>query len=169
MKKLSGAAGLHRAFEIGLMLKAFFAALEALGGIVAFLIPQSFILRLIVRLTQQGRIASSDNAIVTFLLHSAQNFSISTRHFVGIYLLIHGIIKLLVLAGLWREKSWAYPLAMIVFLLFILYQLYRFTLTHSPWLMLLTVFDLAVLWLIWNEYRARRAPPGVRLPAQRPS
>jgi uncharacterized membrane protein len=56
----------------------------------------------------------------------------------------------------WREKRWAFPVAIAVFLLFIVYQLYRFTLTHSPWLMLLTLFDVAVLWLIWNEYRTER-------------
>lgn len=147
---------LHRAFEVSIGLKALFALLEVAGGIIAFVIPQQFILRLIVRLTQQGGILHPSNAIGAFLLHSAQNFSISTRHFVGIYLLTHGIIKLVVILALWREKIWAFPLAMVVFVLFIVYQLYRFSFTHSPWLMLLTIFDLAVLWLIWNEYRARR-------------
>src|SRR5579862_1032211 len=158
MNKMLDATNLHRAFEVSLILKAMFAVLEAAGGVIAFLIPQDFILRVIVELTQHGRIANPDNAVVAMLLQWAENFSISTRHFVGMYLLAHGIIKLVVLVGLWREQRWAFPLAFVVFLLFILYQLYRFTLTHSPWLMLLTLFDLAVLWLIWNEYRAQRRP-----------
>jgi len=158
MNQVFDGKNLHRAFEVSIALKAFFAVLEAAGGLIAFFIPQSFILRQIVTLTQQGRILHEDNAIAAFLLHSAQNFSISTRHFVGIYLLTHGIIKLVVIAALWREKMWAFPLAILVFVLFIVYQLYRFSFTHSPWLMLLTIFDVAVLWLIWNEYRARRAP-----------
>lgn len=149
---------LHRAFEISLLLKAFFAALEALGGVLAFLVPQRFILNLIVELTQQGRILYPDNAVAMFLVHAAENFSISTRHFVGLYLLTHGLVKLVALAGLWRDKSWAYPFAMVVFILFIVYQLYRFTFTHSPWLLLLTVFDIVVLGLIWNECRQRQRP-----------
>jgi uncharacterized membrane protein len=155
---------LHRVFEISLLLKAFFAVLEALGGIVAFLVPQRFLLRLIIELTQQGGILHPDNAVSEALIHWAQNFSISTRHFVGLYLLTHGLVKLLALLGLWRDKSWAYPFAIIVFVLFIIYQLYRFTFTHSPWLLLLTVFDIAVLGLIWNEYRMRRDRPA-RSPA----
>jgi len=42
--------------------------------------------------------------------------------------------------------------------LLIAYQTYRLTLGFSPWLFGLTVFDLAVLWLTWHEYR--RQPAG---------
>ena len=147
---------LHRAFEVGLLLKAIFAVLETLGGVVAFFISQRFLLGAIIRLTQQGRILDPDNAVAQYLLQAAQGFSMSTRHFVGLYLASHGGVKLLVLAALWREKLWAYPLAIFVFAAFIAYQLYRFTFTHSPWLMLLTLADLAVIWLTWREYSLQR-------------
>lgn len=156
MERFPAATPLHRAFEISLLLKAGFAVLEAAGGVIAFFVSQRFLLRLIVDLTQQGRILYPDNAVAMSLLHAAQNFSISTRHFVGLYLLAHGLIKLVTLIALWRGKIWSYPLAMLVFALFILYQLYRFSFSHSPWLLLLTGFDLAVLGLIGNEYRAQR-------------
>ena len=64
--------------------------------------------------------------------------------------------KLLLVGALLRRKLWAYPIAMIAFGAFILYQLYRFTFTHSIGLIALSVFDLAVIWLIWLEYRALR-------------
>jgi uncharacterized membrane protein len=171
MNQLFGEKNLHRAFEVGLLFKAIFAALEALGGLIAFFISQNFLLRLIVRLTQQDRVANPDNAVASYLLHWAQNFSISTRHFVGAYLLTHGVIKLMALVGLWRGKSWSYPVAMAVFAIFVVYQLYRFSFTHSPWLLLLSFFDLVVLWLIWKEYQIqRRAPaPHASAAARRPS
>jgi uncharacterized membrane protein len=40
--------------------------------------------------------------------------------------------------------------------LFIAYQVYRYTYTHSVGLVLLTVFDLFVMVLIWHEYRLVR-------------
>jgi uncharacterized membrane protein len=53
-----------------------------------------------------------------------------------------------------KQKLWAYPSAVIVFGAFIVYQLYRFTLTHSIGLIALSLFDLVVIWLIHLEYRA---------------
>ena len=38
------------------------------------------------------------------------------------------------------------------------YQLFRFRVTHSPWLLALTVVDIVVIWLTWHEYRYLRHP-----------
>jgi uncharacterized membrane protein len=40
---------------------------------------------------------------------------------------------------------------------FIFYQLYRFALTHSLVMILLTLFDLVVIVLTWLEYGKQRA------------
>jgi uncharacterized membrane protein len=77
-------------------------------------------------------------------------------------LLSHGLIKLLLAAGLLSEKLSAYPVAIAVFVLFAIYQLYQFYFSHSSLLMLLTVFDLVVIVLTWHEYRVVRQRLGLR-------
>lgn len=62
-----------------------------------------------------------------YLLQTAHSFSLDTQKFASMYLLSHGIIKALLIAGLLRQKLWYYPAAIIVFVSFILYQLHRFT------------------------------------------
>jgi uncharacterized membrane protein len=65
-------------------------------------------------------------------------------------------------ALLWMNELWAYPLAIGVFSAFSVYQVYRFTHTHSITLLLLTVFDLLIVYLTWEEYRvekSRRSAP----------
>jgi uncharacterized membrane protein len=62
--------------------------------------------------------------------------------------------------ALLKNKLWAYPWSLVVLGSFILYQIYRFTFTHSLALIVLTVFDLAVIWLIWREYQIVRTPTG---------
>jgi uncharacterized membrane protein len=42
---------------------------------------------------------------------------------------------------------------MIVFAVFVVYQLHRFTVTHAILLIPLSLFDLVVIGLIWLEYR----------------
>jgi len=43
---------------------------------------------------------------------------------------------------------------------------YRFLFTYSLWLIALNILDLIVAFLIWREYRARKASRAVQLPAQ---
>ncbi|MGC8732685.1 MAG: DUF2127 domain-containing protein [Halothiobacillaceae bacterium] len=56
-----------------------------------------------------------------------------------------------------REKPVAYPLSLGALGLFIAYQLYRYSYTHSAGLIILTVFDFVVIVLVWHEWRILRA------------
>jgi uncharacterized membrane protein len=78
---------------------------------------------------------------------------IGTQVFVALYLLSHGSIKLWLIIALLREKLWYYPTAIVIFGLFIVYQLYRFSFTHSVWLLLVTAVDIIVIALTWHEYK----------------
>jgi uncharacterized membrane protein len=71
-------------------------------------------------------------------------FSTTTQHFAAYYLLGHGVVKLWLIVGLLKMRLWYYPVAIVVFGLFAVYQLYRFSFTHSLSLVLITVLDLAV-------------------------
>lgn len=82
--------------------------------------------------------------------------SVSSQQFAAFYLLSHGGIKLWLIIGLWRKKLGYYPAAKAVFGLFILYQLYRYSFTHSLLLLLITALDIAVIGLTWFEYQHLR-------------
>ena len=92
-----------------------------------------------------------------FLVSAARHLSLASEHFAAIYLLIHGAIKIALVGALLKHKLWAYPIAGVVFGVFIIYQIYRFTLTHGVGLIALSLFDLVVIWLICLEYRALKA------------
>ena len=65
-------------------------------------------------------------------------------------------MKSAVVFGLLREKLWAYPASFAVFSAFIAYQLYRYSFTHDFGLILLSIFDLFVIYLAVHEYRLLR-------------
>jgi uncharacterized membrane protein len=148
---------LHLAFEVTLVLKAVFAVVETLAGIGTCFLTRQLLFRLVERITREELLEDPRDFIANYLLHSAQHFSVSTRNFTAVYLLAHGVIKLWLIIGLLRQRLWYYPVAMAIFGLFIVYQLYRFTLTHSIWLVLITAVDLLVIVLTWHEYRYLRA------------
>ena len=145
------------AFYASLIFKAIFAGIEVLGGVIVAFISQSVVLDLVRLVTQEELAEDPRDLVANYLLHGAQHLSINAQHFAAVYLLIHGIIKLWLIIGLLRRKLWYYPTALIIFCLFIIYQIYLLSLHFSPWLLLITLVDAVVIALTWHEYRYLRS------------
>lgn len=143
----------HVSFEIGLLLKCIHSLMEIIGGVfMLFLSPNrlDWLTRL---LTQHELSEDPKDRVANFLLTLSSSFSISTQHFAVFYLTSHGIIKCILILLLWRRKLWAYPLTIVSLILFIAYQVYRYTLTQSVFLILLTIFDAVMIALTYLEYK----------------
>ena len=146
----------HRAFEIGVLLKGAHALIECLGGLALAVVSTGWIVGTIGRLTQAELIEDPHDFLATHLAAFAGQFSASTQNFYAFYLLSHGVVKLALVVGLLKGKLWAYPASLVVLLFFIAYQVYRYSYTHSLGLVVLTLFDLLVMYLVWHEYRVVR-------------
>jgi uncharacterized membrane protein len=147
---------IHLLFEVSLWLKGVFALLEVIAGFAAYFVSQQLLLSLVQWVTKDEFAEDPHDLVANYLLHSVQNLSINAQDFAAIYLVAHGVIKLWLIIGLLRRKLWYYPVAMVLFGLFIVYQLYRFTFTHSVWLLLITALDVIVIALTWHEWRYLR-------------
>ncbi|HWT40216.1 MAG TPA: DUF2127 domain-containing protein [Dongiaceae bacterium] len=91
-----------------------------------------------------------------FVLPLTNSYTDNVRLFLVIYLLIHAAIKIISVVGLMLNKRWAYPFALITLGALMLYQLYDiFFVRPTAFMIILTVFDIFVLWLIWREYKIR--------------
>jgi uncharacterized membrane protein len=144
----------HNAFRAGISVKGFDGILETVGGVLLWFVrPSSFAWLQNFWLHQISY--SRHNFIAVHMLHMSQRLASSDPVFASIYLLSHGLIKVILAIALWLDELWAYPLAISVFGAFCVYQVYRYTHTHSEALLWLTVFDVAVVVLTWQEYRLR--------------
>lgn len=163
MQKLYNEKNIHVAFEISLMLKGAFALAEIAAGIFAYFVTRQFLLDLVHVITRTELTEDPRDFVANYLFHAAQDLSVSSQHFAAFYLLSHGAIKLWLIIGLWQKKLRYYPAAIVVFGLFILYQMYRYSFTHSLSLLLITVLDVVVIGLTWFEYQhLRRILPNER-------
>jgi len=156
MKRLFGGSYREALFKISIVLKGLDALLEIVGAIALWAIRPGMIVHVVGLLTQDEIAEDPKDLVANFLRREAHHLSLASEHFMAIYLLAHGIVKGLVVIALLREKLWAYPLAIAVFVGFIVYQIYRFTLTGGLGLIALSGFDLFVVWMVWLEYQALR-------------
>jgi uncharacterized membrane protein len=147
---------LHRFFEITLLLKALFAVGEIVAAIGVYIVPLDRVADFVGSVTSAELAKHPHDIVAAHLAEWARTLSVGTQHFVAFYLLSHGAAKLWIIIGLMRERLWYYPVALVVFSLFVLYQIHRYMLTHSVALVLITAIDLVVIGLTWHEYRYLR-------------
>jgi len=148
---------IHQAFVVSLAIKAADAILELSVALLLALVDVRVLSNAVVRLVAKELVHHPDDRLANWIARWAESFSIDAKTFAVLYLAIHGVIKLILVVGLWRNQAWAYPVSLVAFTLFIVYQLHRFMFTHSPFLIVLTVFDLVVIYLVWHEWRMRKA------------
>jgi uncharacterized membrane protein len=147
---------IRQIFVVSVLLKGAHAVIECVGGAALGLISTTTIVNLVNILTQEELVEDQDDFIARHLLAWAQGLSVATKNFYAFFLLSHGVVKLLLVVGLLRGKLWSYLTSLVVFGLFVVYQLYRYSYTHGAGLIVLSVFDIVVMGLVWHEYRLVR-------------
>jgi len=148
---------LDRAFAVGIILKGLDGVLEVVGGVLLLVVSPTTIDNLSRALTQHELSEDPHDFLATHLLHAAGGLTGPSLEFGAAYLLLHGVVKIVLVAALLRDKIWAYPWMIAFLVVFIVYQTYRMTFAFSIGLVGLTVFDVLVAWLTYREYDKQRA------------
>jgi uncharacterized membrane protein len=118
--------------------------------------PPGAIQHFVVGLTHNELSRDPNDVIATHLRSAAEHLSVGGELFAAIYLLSHGIIKAVLVYALIKDKLWAFPWAIGVFTGFGIYQIYRYSVHPSGWLIALTILDAIVIVLTWLEWKRVR-------------
>ncbi len=145
-------AEIHKIFDVTLLLKGIHAFVEILGGVLLYAVSAGNILRVVNFFVQDEIREDPRDFIGNYLLHIAQTFGGSSQSFAALYLLIHGIINAAVVVALYKEKLWAYPASLAALGAFVAYQLYLLSFGFSLWLVIFTILDIIIIFLVWHEY-----------------
>ncbi len=146
---------LDRLFRVGIILKGLDGLLEIIGGLALFFVSPAALNRLAIGLTAHELSQDPHDFIARHLLRSAAKLNGHAVVFGALYLLSHGLVKIVLVGALLKNKLWAYPWMIVFLLLFIVYQLYRLTIEPTFGLSVLTIFDAIIAWLTWREYQKR--------------
>ncbi|MFA6416548.1 MAG: DUF2127 domain-containing protein [Candidatus Paceibacterota bacterium] len=143
----------HELFELGVLIKGLNGLWETAGGLLFLFLSRETLSRWFLSVMHNELLEDPHDKIINFFSHSANHFSSGTKTFVALYILLHGILNIFLAIQLYRDRHWAYLVAIGAMSTFVLYQLYRISVHHSPVLMAVTIFDICFIALTWHEYR----------------
>jgi uncharacterized membrane protein len=146
---------IYELFRISIVLKGLISIAEVIVGALILFTPSAWIVALAARLAA-GAALQGGGAILSRIALELSTFTAATATFLGLYLLSRGLIKTVLITGLFKNQLWAFPASIGVLGLFLIYQFYQIITVPSIFVVGLTIFDLVVLYLIWREYRILR-------------
>jgi uncharacterized membrane protein len=152
----------HIVFRIGVVLKGIDAALETIGGMIFLVVPAGDISQFIVKITQY-QLMQNPHRLFERAVEKSIEVTNSVHLWAGLFLLSHGLVKLLIVTGMILKKLWAYRLGLLVFIGLVIYQIAHVLKTHSAGLLILTVVDVIFILLAWREYRQLKQKQAVKL------
>ena len=147
---------LHVIFYITLIGKGLFGLGQMASGIVVLVVPRHVWHQLAVKLTA----GNTDNPVTAWLLHQTENLDSGIQLYAAIYMISHAATKIVLVWAVLKGKMWAYPWMMGFLAAFIIYQTYEIFARHSIFFLLLTIFDIFIVWLTrheWNLQKRQRA------------
>jgi uncharacterized membrane protein len=148
---------LDQSFRFSLTVKGLHALLEMILGIAILEVNPQAMNRFAMTVLNPELSEDPGDFVATHLLRTFQQFAAGGKRFASLYLLSHGLVKIVLVVALFRNKLWAYPTMIVTLSAFVFYQSYRFVLTHSLFMIFLTLFDLAVIVLTWLEYGKQKS------------
>jgi uncharacterized membrane protein len=142
-------------FELGVFIKFLIGVSEFLAGVVLAVSKKLIVDNLIMNFAQQEILEDPHDFIANLVIKSLDGFSSGSWIFAVFYLLFHGVVNVFLAVNLLKNRIWAYPWAITVFSLFIIYQIFRYLHTHSILLLAFTIFDIFIVFIISLEYYKR--------------
>ncbi len=144
---------IDKAFHTSLVLKGVDGVLELIGGVLLLFVKPATIGTVIGFLTRQELAEDPKDVLAHLLLHVAHNLSVSSELIASVYLLAHGVLKVVLVVGLFKERRGFYLPALILLGLFVTIELVRLIESFSIGIFVLMLFDLFVISMVWLEFQ----------------
>ncbi|HKR81584.1 MAG TPA: DUF2127 domain-containing protein [Candidatus Saccharimonadales bacterium] len=148
---------LDKTYEIGILLKGIDGVIELLGAAVLIFVPAHYFESFARALTDVEAGSSAHGFISAHILQIGHRLSEGHNFFAIAFLLTHGLVKVVLVVCLLRQKLWAYPFGLVALSLFLVYQLYEMIMRPTFGMGFLTVLDAVIIWLVWREWQKVKA------------
>ncbi len=154
LAKLYDKPWFDRLFKVSIAIKGFDGLVELVAGIALLISPG------LVHWVLNGvgvwfvhRHVHLLQIVGEYMYRVDDDFSRSGLGFLIIFLVSHGVVKLALVYCLLKKIVWAYPYAIVLLLVFLIYQIYLLITQPSIGMALFAILDVIIIVLVYGEYR----------------
>lgn len=148
-------------YEIGVILKGVDGLVELLVGILLLIAPRMPHDALHAVKSELVEHSTPLRAFVAGYVQNLDNRLVQSGvTFLVLFLILHGVVKLVLVYCLLRRIHRAYPYALAVLIAFLGYQVYTLIVAPTIGMAVLTVIDAVIIVLVYKEYREIRPSAG---------
>lgn len=154
MENLENKSWYDKAYFVTVAVKGFDGLVELVAGLWLLIAPATLhsLLQFIF-----GEAAEHNGRFMQFIAenvaHIDKDLSSGGILLVALFLLSHGIVKLALVYALLKEILWAYPYALAVLSMFLVYQVYVFMVHPSIGMFLFSVLDAVIIFMVYGEWQ----------------
>jgi uncharacterized membrane protein len=150
----------HQLFDATVYVKGIDGVLQIIGGIILLTVSNARVTGILGFLTTHELSRNPRDIVARAIASAAASLSADSQFLGALYLLLHGVVKVALVVALLKRLLWAYPAALVVFALFLVYQVDRYTHGHSILMLALCVLDVLVIAMTAIEYQRLRRTHG---------
>jgi uncharacterized membrane protein len=143
-------------FLVGIGLKVLNIIGDVLVGIPLLFIRPHQIGSFIHSITASELLENPNDRMSNFLVHSTAQLTHGALLYLGIYFLLHGLVKIGIVTALVRGSRNVYPWAIGALVALLIYQIISISIHFSITLTILSVLDFVIILLTLREWRHHR-------------
>lgn len=154
MKSVTSYKWFERVYQIGIGIKGFDGLVELVAG-VALLVSPSLVHTLLTSISGEAieHTGRTSQFIAQYVARLDNDLAKTGLAFLIFFLIGHGLVKLILVYCLLKEIVKAYPYALAVLVLFLMYQVYVLIRDPSIGMWVFTILDVLIIYLVWGEWR----------------
>lgn len=144
----------EKLYKVSIAIKGIDGLIELVAGVLLLALPHQLheLLSMI-----SGKALAHHGLFMRFVAehvaHIDAGLASGGRFVVVAFLLTHGVVKIALVWALWKKVLWAYPYALAVLACFFVYQLYLSITQPSLGMILFTLLDGLIIWIVWHEWQ----------------
>jgi len=142
-------------FRAGMMWRIVYGLARIAAGVLLLYFVGTQLYDVFLTLMQHELVEDPNDLIFRLTANLFQHTPYAISYFLSSYLIFWGIIDIILSVSLLMEQQWAFPVSIAAIGLFVLYELYRLSYTHSIILAIVIAIDIALIWIINREYKKR--------------
>lgn len=144
-------------FQISMWWRIIYGFIRVLLGLAMLRLINTDISDVLYTLFQHELFEDRMDTLYLILSQFLTDHSYTITYFLAGYFLFWGFTDVFLSYAMLRHILWAFNVGFVLIALFICYEMYRYTHTHSVILLGVIVVDIVIIWIMYREYRQLHA------------